>query len=140
MTVHIQLDPANPYDFTDAELEDLADQLRKVMPEAVVEATPRAERGYGGPYQEVVHVWVEHGAYTAPAAISVGTELAKWLLARWKRDRDSHPPPQKPRPRGGSIYVEETLVRRFRIDLPDGDIVEDDLDDDTEPPHPRPQR
>ena len=69
---------------------------------------------------------------------------AGWLIGqlgkRWLRDRESHPPPERPRPRVFNLYNEDDeLVRSGVIDLPDGEPVEQIVEPCKSAPHARPK-
>ena len=132
----IILDPANPHDFTRGELDELVDRLREQAPDTEVLAALRPEEGYGGPWSEALYLWLElKDNIDAVAAIAA---TIKWLKGRWERDRDKHPPPQKPRARSLTVIEEERIVRRVTIDLPKGEAVKEELDLDEALPHSKP--
>jgi hypothetical protein len=56
------LEPGSPYDFTDAELVEIADAMREYDPDASVDLARRDERGYGVTPAEVLHVFLDHEA------------------------------------------------------------------------------
>jgi hypothetical protein len=123
--MNVLLDPANPHDFSRAELEELAEEIRAVAPGTEVVPAFRPEEGYGGPLHEVLYIWHEskEGVETA---VLLGAAV-KWMKRRWDGDRDKHP--DKPRARSVVEIEEERIVRRIKIDLPDGDASEDEVDD-----------
>lgn len=136
------LDPANPHDFDPGELEQIAAGLEAEVPDVEAVAVRRPEDGYGGPFMEVLHVW-EEGA-VAVDAVTTTAAGAKWLIgalqARWRKDRDEHPSPEKPRPRVFNLYNEnEELIRSVLIDLPDGEPAESEVVSSEHAPHPRPK-
>lgn len=129
----ILLDPANPYDFSREELEALAKTLEADSPGTDVVAAFRLEEGYGGPWSEVLYIWHEGKEVAETAVLLAGA--VKWMKSRWHRDYAKHP--DKPRPRNVVEIEEERIVRDVRIDLPDGEAVEEQITDET-PPHRRP--
>jgi hypothetical protein len=137
------LDPANPNDFDPGELEQLARDLEAETPGLAAVAIRRPEEGYGGPLIEVLHVWQEYSNTVggiAPTAAGA-TWIIKALRKRWQRDRDEHPPPERPRRRAFSLYDEnDELIRSVIIDLPDGEPVEAEVTPGERAPHPRPKR
>jgi hypothetical protein len=130
------LDPANPHDFELSELQDLAAQLQAELLDAEITPVLRPEEGYGGPWSEVLYVWLE--VKDNVDAIGFLAVAIAWLKQRWERDRDKHPPPGKPRSRTLHVYEEEKTTRIIRIDLPDGEPVEEEPNLDEKLPHPRP--
>jgi hypothetical protein len=57
------------------------------------------------------------------------------------RDREAHPPPERPRPRVFNLYNEnDELVQSVVIDMPDGEPVEEAAEPGNTAPHPRPKR
>ncbi len=130
----VLLDPANPHDFSRGELDELAEAIRAAAPDAKVVPTFRPEVGYGGPLHEVLYIWHEskEGVETA---LLFGAAV-KWMKRRWEHDRDKHP--DNPRARSVVEIEEERIVRRIKIDLPDGDPDEEEVDDDEGLPHGRP--
>jgi hypothetical protein len=131
--VTILLDPANPYDFSRDELEELAVEIRTHTPQVEVLPIFRPEDGYGGPWAEVLYIWHEakEGIETAILLASA----VKWMKRRWERDRIRHP--DNPRSRSVMLIEDELVVRNIKIDLPNGEAVEETIDS-RDPPHGRP--
>jgi hypothetical protein len=136
------LDPANPHDWDPGELEQFARDLEAEIPGVSAVPVRRPEEGYGGPLIEVLHVWQEYGS----AASGVATTAAgiRWtiraLQKRWRRDREEHVPPERPRSRAFNLYDEnDELIRSVSIDVPDGEPVEEDVAPGQRAPHPRPK-
>jgi hypothetical protein len=136
------LDPANPHDWDPGELEQFARDLEAEAPGLSAIAIRRPEEGSGGPLIEVLHVWQEYSSAAggvATTAAGVGW-LIKALRKRWRRDRDEHPAPQRPRARAFNLYDEnDELIRRVSIDLPDGKAVEEEVGPGARAAHPRPR-
>jgi hypothetical protein len=138
----ILLDPANPYDYDAGELEQLARDLEAEVPGMAAVPVRRPEVGAGGPFMEVLHVWLDLNRYASENPLDVAA--AGWLIGqlgkRWLRDRESHPPPERPRPRVFNLYNEDDeLVRSVVIDLPDGEPVEQTVEPCKSAPHARPK-
>jgi hypothetical protein len=128
------LDPANPHDFELSELQDLAAQLQPKLPDAEITPVLRSEEGYGGPWSEVLYIWLE----VKDNVDAIGFLAIAWSKKRWHRDRDKHPPPEKPRPRTITVIQEETITRTVTIDLPDGEPVDEEPTPGEPLPHPEP--
>jgi hypothetical protein len=90
------LEPGNPHDFEAHELEELAAELHAQTRKGV-DVALRAERGYGGPLHEVLHVWIPWKALEGAAAAQVVNLLVSWLKKRWKKDDAQHPGQARPR-------------------------------------------
>src|ERR1700730_12859985 len=105
MSGRVLLDPANPHDFTRAELEELAQKIREDAPGTEVLPAFRPEEGFGGPWSEVLYIWHEtkEGVETS---ILLGAAI-KWMKRRWERDRDEHPPSAKPRSRSITVIEDD---------------------------------
>lgn len=50
------VDPGNPYDFTQAEIDELVDELQQAEPDAEIVSHFRDETEYGGGIVELLHV------------------------------------------------------------------------------------
>ena len=134
----IILEPANPFDFEDGDLEKLADELRNVAGKATVVAR-RPEHGYGVSFNEVLHVWIVWNQLGGPAASAVVIAVTKLAVSRWKRDRARHP--DKTRPRSVTIWGPNGKpLKSITVDAEEGDEpeVRDNPVDDI-PVRPRPQ-
>ena len=136
------LDPANPNDYDPGELEQLARDLEADAPGLSAIAIRRPEEGSGGPLIEVLHVWQEYSNTVGgigPTAVGAAW-LIRALQKRWRRDREEHLQPERPRSRAFNLYNEDDeLVRRVSIDLPDGEAVEEDVAPGERAAHPRPK-
>jgi hypothetical protein len=135
------LDPANPYDWEPGELEQFVRDLETETPGITAVPIRRPEEGYGGPFIEVLHVWQEYSSAVGGAATTAAATryIIRALQKRWRQDREEHPAPEKPRPRTFSLYNEnDELIRSVRIDLPDGEPVEEDIESEERAAHPRP--
>ena len=96
----------------------------------------RSEEGYGGPWSEVLYIWIE--VKENVDAIGFLAVAIAWMRKRWERDRDKHPPPGKPRSRSIVVIEEERVTRNIKIDLPDGEPVDEEADPNEELPHLKP--
>jgi hypothetical protein len=136
------LDPANPYDYDPGELEQLARDLEAEVPGLSAVPIRRPEVGYGGPLMEVLHVWQAFSSTmgeNAPGLAAVAW-IIKTLQKRWRHDRETHPAPERPRPRVFNLYNEtDELVRSVVIDMPDGKPIDETLEPGRSAPHPRPK-
>jgi hypothetical protein len=136
------LDPANPHDWDAGELEQFARDLEAETAGVSAVAIRRPEEGYGGPLIEVLHVWQEYSS-AAGGVATTGAGVAwisRALQKRWRRDREDHPEPEKPRSRAFNLYNEnDELIRSVSIDLPDGEPVEQDVAPGERAAHPRPK-
>jgi hypothetical protein len=103
----VLLEPANPHDFSKAELTAIGDSLVAEIG-APFDVVPvlREESGYGGPLNEVLHVWLEVAETVDAAAFAyaVAAQLGRVLRRRWKADKESCAPGDRPRKRVASIY------------------------------------
>ncbi len=112
------LEPGNPYDFTDEELEELTAAVRDEVPDLEVAVASREEEGYGVTLVEVLHVFVEHKEEISLTAGAVGAVI-RWMRRRWERD--------KRRQRAVLIWDSRgEPLKTVKIDVPDGEPVEED--------------
>lgn len=122
------LEPGNPHDLDRATLDDLAAELRGVSPEYAVDVFVGEERGYGVTLSEVLRIYMEAGdvAGNTAALLAPFFAAAEWARRRWHRDlKDA--PDQNPRPRAVTLYGPDgEALRSVKIDLPDGEIEDDD--------------
>ena len=124
--IRVLIDPANPNDFTVAELDELGRMIDASADR--VQAVPvfREEEGAGGGLWEALLLWFEvSGGLVSTAVIgkAIYTALG-WLEERWKTDRAANP---NPRPRSLTVYdQEDRVIRLVTIDLPTGDLVDED--------------
>jgi hypothetical protein len=137
------LDPANPYDYDPGELEQLARDLEAEVPGLSAVPIRRPEVGAGGPLMEVLHVWQDYSnvmAENAPGVAGIAW-IVRVLQNRWRHDRETHPPPERPRPRVFNLYNDsDELIKSVVIDMPDGEPVEQTVEPGASAPHPRPKR
>jgi hypothetical protein len=127
------LDPGNPFDFDDDELNDLADQIRRLEPDDIVTVAKRPEHGYGVTLIEVLNLYLDiaGAAGTVLGTIKAVRQSVEWLQQRWRKDSEDNPE-QGPRPRSLCVYDENgKLLGRVRIDEPNGEAVGDSGDDET---------
>src|ERR1035441_6424428 len=121
----ILLDPANPNDFDESELAELAEMLRSDVPG--VDAVPalREEEGYGGPLGEVVYLWLLWASFLNTIdpvwkTIEIADAAVGWARARWRRDHETN----GDRARSRTIVLCDKhgrVIESVRIDLPDGE-------------------
>jgi hypothetical protein len=100
----VVIEPGNPLDFEQEELEQLATWIKKEHGVEIRTAS-RPERGYGVTFHEVIHIFVDVGGAAGGIAggLAVLSTAVKWAQNRWRRDRDQHPG-SKPRPRTITLY------------------------------------
>jgi hypothetical protein len=123
----VVIKPANPFDFENAELDELAEHLRQADSSFNIEISAQPERGYGvTPYEVIELVATIGGAITAlESTAGILSTTVKWARERWQRDRDKHRP-EPPRPRVVKLIYgpDGRILKEVLIDLPDGDPVE----------------
>lgn len=123
------IDPGNPFDFEEAELAELIEQLQAVEPGAEFAAHFREETEYGGAFTEVLHVWTSVDDFVNQnwQTIALIAMVVRWLRERWKRDRAADP--KRPRPRSARVYDrEQRQAFEIFIDLPHGEPVARPID------------
>jgi hypothetical protein len=128
--VSVILDPGNPLDFSESDLNELAGRL-KAQHEAEVEIVPRPERGYGVTFHEVMNIWVNVTGIAGGTATGVAIlrSVAKWARERWHKDRDEHPG-SRPRPRSVTLYGPDgRAIKTIEIDEPSGEPIEREPND-----------
>src|SRR4051794_15205091 len=114
----VVIEPGNPHDFTQDELEELGAELREAEPDLDVQFAVREERGYGVGLIEVLHVFVENKDLILAGGGALAA-LVRWLKKRWEKDR---------RPRSVIFYGPDgEPVKNILVDAPDGDPVEESL-------------
>ncbi len=121
--VRILLDPQNPHDFNDGGLDELAGSLRDGCENADVGISLRPEEGYGGPFSEVLSIWLDVGAAVSPlVTINTVAKIAgDALRGRWLREKDACGPDEQPRARSVVLYDHNGApLKSVRIDQPDG--------------------
>jgi hypothetical protein len=124
----ILVDPGNPYDFSQEEIDKLVDELRRAEPDAEILSHFRDETEYGGGITELVHLWIQlkdagiefrHLVNEDWPSIAFIATAVGWLRKRWKNDKDKNP---LPRPRQLRVYDQEARrIVQVDIDLPDGE-------------------
>ena len=123
----ILIRPGNPYDFTNSELESLAEELRAADPTLDITVEARSERGYGVSPWEVVELIATAGGATEAVRQSARAVSAtvSWARRRWNKDRDDHPG-EPPRPRSVRLRFgpDRSIARDISIDLPHGEPEE----------------
>lgn len=122
------IDPGNPYDFTQKEIDELVEELQQAEPDAEIVSHFRDETEYGGGIVELLHVWVElksagiefrHLINQDWPSIAFLATAVCWLRKRWQRDKDQS---RHPRPRQLRVYDQEARrIIHINIDLPDGE-------------------
>ncbi|WP_405993074.1 hypothetical protein [Streptomyces sp. NBC_00986] len=121
----ISLRSANPYDFSQEELEQVASLLRE-EPELEVTVDVQPERGYGVTPIEVVVLAFIGKALAGGAIGAVGEmavkKVAHWARARWRREKEAHPE-FPPRPTMIQVLYGPggDVLKEILIDLPDGE-------------------
>ena len=83
------IDPANPFDFDEDEIDDLIRELHEVEPEAQIVAHFREETEYGGALMEVLHVWIVGRDFVNNnwETIALVAGAVNWLRKRWRQDK-----------------------------------------------------
>ncbi len=119
------LEPGNPFDFTDQELEELIAAVRNDVPDLKVDVAVREEVGYGVTLIEVLHVFVEHKEEISLTAGAVGAVI-RWMKRRWERDKGRQRAVLIWGPRGEPL-------KSVKIDDPDGEPVEEDPPQENRP-------
>lgn len=129
------LEPANPFDFSEDEIEELVAEVVRDDPAARVQVAFREERGYGVTLGEVVHIYLEvaGGVGTAWGSFQTVRSVTRFLRGRWRRDRDENLE-EHPRPRVVAIYDKAGKpLGSISIDSPGGEPVEEPAPDDSQP-------
>ncbi|MGV9700813.1 hypothetical protein [Streptomyces sp. NPDC003483] len=123
----IYLVTPNPYDFSAAEIEEVAGLVKAADPALDLEAGAQSERGYGvSTYEALDFIATVGGAAAAVAQVRTGLNaVIKWARERWTRDREQHPD-ENPRPRLIRVLYGPTgeVLLRVAIDEPDGEPEE----------------
>ena len=131
------MEPGNPHDVSQEDLEDLAALVRTDQPRLAVEVFIGEEQGYGVTFAEVLRIYIDAGeiagdsaALFAPFWIAV-----RWMRARWDRDKQTHDG-EPPRTRYVTLYgADGNKLKSVKIDIPDGEPEEID---EPQSPHRRP--
>lgn len=122
----ILLEPGNPSDFDDKELQVLVDQLQTPAGTVTVRIHRRPERGYGVSLFEVLHVYLEvaGAAGTVWSSGEIVHKVISFMKSRWQKEKARNPR-ELTRPRSVNFYDEfGRLLARYNIDEPEGDAVE----------------
>jgi hypothetical protein len=130
--MRVIVEPGNPFDFDENELEELAEEIRRADSIASVDLAKRPEHGYGVTLIEVLNLYLEvYGATgTAWATLKAVKGSVEWLKRRWQKDREDNPE-EGPRPRSLRVYDENgKLLGSVKIDEPDGEPTEEDGGED----------
>lgn len=133
-TCRVLLEAGNPHDFENGALEALADNLNATGGFVAIPIR-RDETGYGVTFYEVLRVWIEvtGGIEATRQTVTLATAAISWLRDRWRADQELT---GKARPRVFTLYDEhDQVVREVKIDLPDGEPV-----DEPGPQRPTPRR
>ncbi len=129
----IVLDPGNPHDFTDGDLESLRDELAQELDTSVA-IDRREERGQGVTFIEILHVWMEIGEVASTGLLA--TRLATWLLSRRSKEAEDT---DRPRPRSANIYGPTgEILKTVRVEADEPVISDPDADEKWSRPRPRP--
>jgi hypothetical protein len=78
----ILLEPANPFDLSEEDLGSLAERITAALPELDVEVAYEDQFGAGGPWWQVLHLWV---AITFAEAVGYGTLVD--ICKEWLREQ-----------------------------------------------------
>jgi len=78
----ILLEPANPFDLSEDDLGALAERITAALPELNVEVAYEDQFGAGGPWWQVLHLWV---AITFAEAVGYGTLVD--ICKEWLREQ-----------------------------------------------------
>lgn len=81
----LTIEPANPFDLTDDDAQELRDLLVAADQETEVRIARRREEGYGVSAEEILRVFVEHPELAAPTVATIKA-LFSWLKKRLARD------------------------------------------------------
>ena len=123
MSPHYILEPGNPYDFSQSELEGLRAEIEAQFDDARVELARRPERGYGVTLHEVLAVWdlatdIVGDVTTVAGPIGL---IVSWMRRRSRKERDEHPDSQ-PRPRTIEILGPDgRVLKTVVIEDPDAE-------------------
>lgn len=132
----IVIEPGNPHDFDATELAELAAQVSAAAGARPVRVSQRPEHGYGVTLQEVLYVWDLMTNTAGELALDLAPFVAvvAWAKKRWNRDRDEH---DQPRPRSVTLFGPDGRpIKQIKIDLPDGEPVDEDPRDEERPVPP----
>jgi hypothetical protein len=85
----IRIRPVNPYDFSQEELDTLAEEIRQEDPTLEVEISDLPERGYGVTPTEIITIITAAGAVAAALGETAkATDAAvRWIRRRWQKDK-----------------------------------------------------
>jgi hypothetical protein len=123
MAAHYILEPGNPDDFSQDELEELRIEIEREFEGARVEVTLRPERGYGVTLEEVLVVWDVATDLVGDVTTVAGPIgfIIGWMRRRSRRERDEHPD-SRPRPRTIQIYGPDgKALKRVVIEDPEAE-------------------
>jgi hypothetical protein len=144
--MRVWLEGGNPLDFDPDELTELSSELTSAVPGVDIILVVRQETGYGVTLNEVLVIWEEISRAAPNVAQGVGS-VAKvativagavaWLRRRWKSDHERRLGRARPRTlvvcdRSGRI------VRSVRIDMPEGQPLDEDNQIGRQYPRPSP--
>ena len=80
----VLLEPANPFDLSEDDLETLIERITVALPDLKVEVAYEDQFGAGGPWWQVLHLWV---AVTFAEAVGYGTLIdvcKEWLRQQFR--------------------------------------------------------
>jgi len=123
----VVLEPGNPHDFTQNELDELSKLLQE-QHGVDVRTAFRPQRGYGITFPEVINVFVDvsEAASSIAGGIAVLKTVVTWAQNRWRKDRDKDTR-SKPRPRVVVLYDGGgKLLKRVTVDSPSGEPTEEE--------------
>jgi hypothetical protein len=131
----IKIRPANPYDFNNEELEDLAEEIHREDPDLEVEVSALPERGYGVTPIEVIAVITATGG--AVAAVKETAKAAQatigWMRKRWQKDKEEGGGAPRRRVVRVLYGPDGKELRSIAIDEPDGSPQEKSVERKSEP-------
>ncbi len=124
----VTISPGNPHDFSEGELEKLAQEIQQQTDDVTATVSIPLERGYGVTLHEVINLTVEVGKdiVALRVAYAVLQSIVLWARKRWQQDRQNRPD-SKPRPRTITLWDGTgKAVKSVEINLPDGEPIEKD--------------
>jgi hypothetical protein len=91
MASRIVIEPGNPYEFSEAELEELSARIAEDLPDFEVDTYLRPEHGYGVMLHSVLHVWLDLAPLEGPLiTLALGSFVA-WSKREIRREKNKKP-------------------------------------------------
>ncbi|CAO5172135.1 conserved hypothetical protein [Frankia sp. AiPs1] len=118
------IQPGNPYDFTNGDLQDLVKLIQKTIPDLSVEIDRKPERGYGVTLIEVLNIWLQvaDGATATVGTIGLVGAIKQWIQARRMQAERDHPESQ-PRPVSVTVHgADGAILCTLTIEGSDGNV------------------